>query len=108
MSLTNAESMYSSFAFFSAISSLTCLARLCLGTGRVPLSRRSPEDQRSVDFPQSFVGLTDYRNLRLGLVSMQATIAEEGVGLRINAPSEIDSWYDKLTRCVSDPPKEAV
>ncbi|KAJ7790567.1 hypothetical protein B0H14DRAFT_2939409 [Mycena olivaceomarginata] len=25
------------------------------------------------------------------------TIAEEGVGLRINAPSEIDSWYDKLT-----------
>ncbi|KAJ7827022.1 hypothetical protein B0H14DRAFT_2517202 [Mycena olivaceomarginata] len=79
VSLTNAESM------------------LCLGTGRVPLSRRSPEDQRSVDFPQSFVGLTDYRNLRLGLVSMQATIAEEGVGLRINAPSEIDSWYDKLT-----------
>ncbi|KAF7360253.1 hypothetical protein MVEN_00754200 [Mycena venus] len=80
VSLTNAESM------------------LCIGTGRVPLSRRSPEDKKLIEFPESFVGLTDYRNLRLGLVSMQATTAEEGVALRIKAPSDIDGWYEQMTK----------
>ncbi|KAJ6558059.1 hypothetical protein B0H19DRAFT_127431 [Mycena capillaripes] len=79
VSITNAESM------------------LCLGTGRVPLSRRSVEDKKLIEYPTSLVGLSDYRNLRLGLVAMQSSIAEEGVSLHINASSEIDGWYDKIT-----------
>ncbi|KAF8186901.1 hypothetical protein K438DRAFT_1835240 [Mycena galopus ATCC 62051] len=85
IAITNAESM------------------LCIGTGRTPLSRRSAEDKKLVEFPKSFVGLTDYRDLRLGLVSMQATIAESGVALRIKPPpgddwNAVDSWYDDITR----------
>ncbi|KAJ7185706.1 hypothetical protein C8R46DRAFT_385042 [Mycena filopes] len=79
VSLTNAESI------------------LCIGTGRVPLSQRSAEDRKLIQFPKTFEGLTDYRNLRLGLVAMQSTITEEGVSLRINNNSEIDDWFDKMT-----------
>ncbi|KAJ7029210.1 hypothetical protein C8F04DRAFT_1116893 [Mycena alexandri] len=79
ISLTNAESI------------------LCIGTGRVPLSRRSAEDRKLIEFPTIFEGLTDYRNLRLGLVAMQSTITEEGVGLRINDTSGIEDWYDEMT-----------
>ncbi|KAJ7016007.1 hypothetical protein C8F04DRAFT_1167512 [Mycena alexandri] len=84
ISLTNAESI------------------LCMGTGRVPLSRRSAEDRKLIEFPTIFEGLTDYRNLRLGLVAMQSTITEEGVGLRINGTSGIDDWYDEMTAVVLD------
>ncbi|KAJ7778200.1 hypothetical protein B0H16DRAFT_1878897 [Mycena metata] len=79
ISLTNAESI------------------LCIGTGRVPLSRRSADDRKLIEFPTIFEGLSDYRNLRLGLVAMQSTLAEEGIGLRINDTSELDDWYDKMT-----------
>ncbi|KAJ7108608.1 hypothetical protein C8R44DRAFT_803189 [Mycena epipterygia] len=79
ISVTNAESM------------------LCLGTGRVPLSRRSIADKKMIQFPESFVDLPHYRDLRLCLIDMQSTIAEEGVGLHLRVISEMNDWYDKIT-----------
>ncbi|KAJ7704406.1 hypothetical protein B0H17DRAFT_1193653 [Mycena rosella] len=78
ISLTNTESM------------------LCLGTGRVPLSRRSPEDLQLIEFPRSFVGLLDYGDVRLGLVASSFDLLEEGVGSRLQPGVDVDNWYDGI------------
>ncbi|KAJ7061025.1 hypothetical protein C8F01DRAFT_179634 [Mycena amicta] len=70
---------------------------LCLGTGRVPLSRRSADDKKLVQFPEAIVDTTDYRDLRLGILVMQSTIAEEGTGLRMSSIADADDWFDKMT-----------
>ncbi|KAF7325968.1 hypothetical protein MKEN_00447700 [Mycena kentingensis (nom. inval.)] len=79
ISVTNAESM------------------LCLGSGRVPLSRRSAEDNRLVQFPDTLVGFNDHGSLRLGIVAMQSSVAEIGISLRMPSSDEANEWFDKMT-----------
>ncbi|KAF8215344.1 hypothetical protein K438DRAFT_2008701 [Mycena galopus ATCC 62051] len=105
IAITNAESMQVACLSFpiGLTTDFSRNPRLCIGTGRIPLSHRSVEDKNLVQFPKSLVGLADYRDLRLGLVSMQATIAEDGIALCIKPlpgmdnRDAVDSWYDKIT-----------
>lgn len=71
-------------------------ARLCLGTGRVPLSRRSPEDLKLIEFPESFDDSVDYGDVRLGLTAQTFDLLEEGVANRLSVGVDVDSWYDRI------------
>ncbi|KAJ6624181.1 hypothetical protein B0H10DRAFT_2212915 [Mycena sp. CBHHK59/15] len=69
---------------------------LCLGTGRVPLSRRSAEDITLIEFPRSFVELEDYRDMRLGLIASAFGLVEEAVSSRLLPGTDVDTWYDGI------------
>ncbi|KAJ7151428.1 hypothetical protein C8R43DRAFT_1005105 [Mycena crocata] len=69
---------------------------LCLGTGRVPLSRRSPEDHQLIEFPTSFDGLVDVGDVRLGLTGSCFDLVEEGVAGRLQPGTDVDTWYDGI------------
>ncbi|KAF7292975.1 hypothetical protein MIND_01196700 [Mycena indigotica] len=70
---------------------------LCLGTGRIPLSRRSPEDLHEVQFPKAFHHDTNYNDLRLGLVASAFDLLEDGANNRLQAGMDVDEWYDQIT-----------
>ncbi|KAF7319506.1 hypothetical protein HMN09_00289700 [Mycena chlorophos] len=78
ISLTNTESM------------------LCVGTGRVPLSRRSPEDLKLVEFPSVFDDSVDYRDVRLGLTASAFDLLEEAANNRLQPGMDVDEWYDQI------------
>ncbi|KAJ7507192.1 hypothetical protein B0H11DRAFT_1970649 [Mycena galericulata] len=69
---------------------------LCLGTGRVSLSRRSPEDLELIVFPERFDDSVDYGDLRLNLTAQAFSLLEEGVGSRLTVGVDVDSWYDRI------------
>ncbi|KAJ6590986.1 hypothetical protein DFH09DRAFT_191307 [Mycena vulgaris] len=69
---------------------------LCLGTGRVPLSRRSPEDLQLIEFPKSFDGALEYGDVRLGIAASVFDLLEEAVGSRLQAGVDVDTWYDGI------------
>ncbi|KAJ7481516.1 hypothetical protein FB451DRAFT_1443777 [Mycena latifolia] len=69
---------------------------LCLGTGRVPLSRRSPQDLELVEFPKSFDGILNYGDMRLGIVAGAFDLLEEAVGSRLQPGVDVDAWYDGI------------
>ncbi|KAJ7269865.1 hypothetical protein C8J57DRAFT_322713 [Mycena rebaudengoi] len=69
---------------------------LCVGTGRVPLSRRSDEDRRLIKYPESFEDLYDYRDMRLGLVATAFALLEEGINSRLQRGMDKDIWYDGI------------
>ncbi|KAJ7721016.1 hypothetical protein B0H16DRAFT_379069 [Mycena metata] len=69
---------------------------LCVGTGRVPLSRRSPEDLQLVEYPKSFNDLVNYGDLRLGLTASSFDLVEEGNSNRLQSGMDIDAWYDEI------------
>ncbi|KAJ7269866.1 hypothetical protein C8J57DRAFT_322748 [Mycena rebaudengoi] len=70
---------------------------LCVGTGRVPLSRRSDEDRRLIKYPESFEGLYDYRDIRLGLAASAFTSLEMATNSQLQPGMDKDSWYDGIT-----------
>ncbi|KAJ7028698.1 hypothetical protein C8F04DRAFT_1118400 [Mycena alexandri] len=69
---------------------------LCVGTGRVPLSRRSPEDLQLVEYPKSFDDSVNYGDLRLGLTASSFDLVEEGNGNRLQSGMDVDAWYDEI------------
>ncbi|KAF7366711.1 hypothetical protein MSAN_00929200 [Mycena sanguinolenta] len=69
---------------------------LCVGTGRVPLSRRSPEDNQMIQFPEVFDELVDYGDLRLGITASNFDLVEEGVSKRLRPGTDVDGWYDEM------------
>ncbi|KAJ7253046.1 hypothetical protein B0H12DRAFT_602239 [Mycena haematopus] len=69
---------------------------LCVGTGRVPLSRRSPEDLQLIQFPTVFDELVNYGDLRLGLTASNFGLVEEGVGHRLQVGTDVEAWYDEI------------
>ncbi|KAJ7216662.1 hypothetical protein GGX14DRAFT_442325 [Mycena pura] len=70
-------------------------ARLCLGTGRVPLSRRSAEDQQLIVFPKSLEGVLEYGDIRLGLAASAFDHVEEGISIRLQTGMDIGDWHDR-------------
>ncbi|KAF8217974.1 hypothetical protein K438DRAFT_2006916 [Mycena galopus ATCC 62051] len=70
---------------------------LCIGTGRVPLSRRSPEAMQLVQFPRFFDEFVNYDDLRLGLTASIFDLVEDGVANRLLAGMDVDTWYDAIT-----------
>ncbi|KAF7343415.1 hypothetical protein MVEN_01774000 [Mycena venus] len=69
---------------------------LCVGTGRVPLSRRSPDDLLLVEYPKNFNDLVNYGDLRLGLTASMFDLVEEGVANRLHSGMDVDAWYDGI------------
>ncbi|KAJ7056991.1 hypothetical protein C8F01DRAFT_1152987 [Mycena amicta] len=70
---------------------------LCLGTGRIPLSRRSAEDLQRVQFPRNFdENVVNYGDLRLGLVASAFDLVEEGANNRLQTGMNVDEWYDQI------------
>ncbi|KAJ7337372.1 hypothetical protein DFH08DRAFT_748674 [Mycena albidolilacea] len=69
---------------------------LCTGTGRVPLSRRSPEDLALVEYPKEFDQQVNYGDLRLGLTASHFDLVEEGVSNRLLPGKDVDGWYDGI------------
>ncbi|KAJ7130263.1 hypothetical protein C8R44DRAFT_775211 [Mycena epipterygia] len=69
---------------------------LCLGTGRVPLSRRSSDDLQLIEFPKSFDNLLDYGDVRLGLAASCFDLVEEFARNRLQPGMDIDAWYDSI------------
>ncbi|KAJ7178044.1 hypothetical protein C8R46DRAFT_668922 [Mycena filopes] len=69
---------------------------LCAGTGRVPLSRRSPEDLQLVDYPKSFDDSVNYGDLRLGLTASCYDLVEGANGNRLQVGMDVDGWYDEI------------
>ncbi|KAF7316156.1 hypothetical protein MIND_00133800 [Mycena indigotica] len=78
------------------ISIVNAESMLCIGTGRIPLSRRSADDNIFVQLPESFSGIINYGDMRLGIVAMQSSVAEKGVSSRIDSSREADDWYDTI------------
>ncbi|KAJ7184736.1 hypothetical protein C8R46DRAFT_1343754 [Mycena filopes] len=72
IALTNAESM------------------LCLGTRSEPSSRRSDADRFLVQFPVDLDTHTDLRNLRLGLMTRQFDLCQEGSAMRLESERDGD------------------
>ncbi|KAJ7792681.1 hypothetical protein B0H14DRAFT_2930159, partial [Mycena olivaceomarginata] len=72
------------------------LCELCTGTGRVPLSRRSPEDLALVEYPKEFDQQVNYGDLRLGLTASNFDLVEEGVSNRLLPGKDVDGWYDGI------------
>ncbi|KAJ6588335.1 hypothetical protein B0H19DRAFT_203619 [Mycena capillaripes] len=69
---------------------------LCVGTGRVPLSRRSAQDLQLVEYPKSFDDLVNYGDVRLGLTASNFDLAEEGCNHRLQTGTDVDEWYDGI------------
>ncbi|KAJ7672578.1 hypothetical protein DFH06DRAFT_1036905 [Mycena polygramma] len=67
---------------------------LCIGTGRIPLSRRSPEDLQLVEYPKTFVNV-NHGDLRLGMTASTFDLVEEAVGNRLQG-KDVDDWYDEM------------
>lgn len=70
--------------------------RLCVGTGRVPLSRRSAQDLELVEYPKHFDVPVNYGDLRLGLTASNFDLVEEGVQKRLQTGTDVDDWYDGM------------
>ncbi|KAF7329756.1 hypothetical protein MKEN_00238900 [Mycena kentingensis (nom. inval.)] len=70
---------------------------LCLGTGRIPLSRRSPEDLQLIQYPKDFNGDVNFGDMRLGLAASAFDLLEESTNNRLQAGMDVDDWYDTVT-----------
>ncbi|KAK7042459.1 hypothetical protein R3P38DRAFT_2890610 [Favolaschia claudopus] len=69
---------------------------LCIGTGRVPLSRRTPEDLLLTEYPKVFDETVHYGDMRLGLTASIFDLVEEGLSNRLRSGMDVDSWYDGI------------
>ncbi|KAJ7628472.1 hypothetical protein FB45DRAFT_748384 [Roridomyces roridus] len=71
---------------------------LCAGTGRIPLSKRSPEDLRLIEFPEDFDDV-HFGDVRLTLTAESFDLLEKALTHHItdeSSPAEVDSFYDEI------------
>ncbi|KAF8208203.1 hypothetical protein K438DRAFT_1813599 [Mycena galopus ATCC 62051] len=88
------EELYENARLWIALTNTESM--LCIGTGRDPLSRRSPEDMQLVQFPRVFDEFVNYGDMRLGLTASNFDLVEEGVANRLVAGMDVDKWYDLI------------
>ena len=68
--------------------------RLCVGTGRQPLSYRSDADHAFID--SCLIVVESGKDMRLGLIAQLLDLAERGNRIRFARYSEIDRWYKEV------------
>jgi GTP1/Obg family GTP-binding protein len=68
--------------------------RLCVGTGREPISRRSPADENVIS--TCFLTMQSGQEMRLGLIAQLFSIAERGYLIRFPSYSELDKYHKEV------------
>lgn len=74
-------------------------SRLCIGTGRLPLSRRSSADHALVEVSPSLSNRDECRDTRLGLLASLFDATERGAGLRMGSATDdvaAATWNDQI------------
>lgn len=75
------------------------MIRLCIGTGRTPLSRRSPSDNDIIT--TSLLVTKPGQEMRLGLMAQLFDIAECGCRIRLPGYSELEKWDKEVTQVLT-------
>ena len=79
------------------------LVRLCIGTGRLPLSSRSESDSDVIDWSSaSCTTLESGRDVRLGLSGKIYAAAEAGLRLRFEKEEDLEPFYLKSAEIFSE------
>lgn len=91
-----------SYHLLASAEILTCL-RLCAGTGRMPLSRRSLADVNLIPYPsRSPSTVTEGRDLRLKFTADLLHTTEQGRAISLDSPSLTDGWYEETAAVLRD------
>ncbi|KZP06732.1 hypothetical protein FIBSPDRAFT_966191 [Athelia psychrophila] len=70
---------------------------LSMGTGRVPLSRRTDLDRNVADWPSAVASIVSGRDSRLALAGQIYTLAESGCRVRFTQREELEAYYQEVS-----------
>ncbi|KZP06733.1 hypothetical protein FIBSPDRAFT_966192 [Athelia psychrophila] len=70
---------------------------LSMGTGRVPLSRRTDLDRNVADWPSAVANIGSGRGSRLALAGQIYTLAESGCRVRFTQRAELEAYYQEVS-----------
>ncbi|KAJ4479106.1 hypothetical protein J3R30DRAFT_3289341 [Lentinula aciculospora] len=72
----------------------------CVGTGRTPVSRTTEADLKFID-PTRVKNDASAREVRLGFISKMLGLVEQGCKIRLQSPSNFESFYVETQRLIS-------